>query len=92
MPAAQIDNIQYMYACIHAGPVDAAYKAVDSLVKVEAELTDYSINSVTEVSKCVRQLRCTSQIRSDWAAQVSAYMAGCFREAEPRWGPDDYCD
>lgn len=31
-----------------AGPVDAAYKAVDSLVRVEAQLTDYSVNSVTE--------------------------------------------
>jgi 2-isopropylmalate synthase len=28
--------------------VDAAYKAVDSLVMVEAELTDYGVNSVTE--------------------------------------------
>jgi hypothetical protein len=31
-----------------AGPVDAAYKAIDSLIKVPAELTDYSVNSVTE--------------------------------------------
>lgn len=28
--------------------MDAAYKAIDSLVRVEAELTDYSVNSVTE--------------------------------------------
>jgi hypothetical protein len=26
----------------HTGPVDAAYKAIDSLVRVETELTDYS--------------------------------------------------
>ncbi len=30
------------------GPVDAAYKAIDTLVMVEAELTDYTVNSVTE--------------------------------------------
>lgn len=30
------------------GPVDAAYKAIDGLVRVDAELVDYSVNSVTE--------------------------------------------
>lgn len=33
------------------GPVDAAYKAVDSLVRVEAELSDYSVSSVTQVRR-----------------------------------------
>jgi hypothetical protein len=28
--------------------VDAAYKAIDGLVRVDAELVDYSVNSVTE--------------------------------------------
>ncbi len=28
--------------------MDAAYKAIDSLVRVEAMLTDYTVNSVTE--------------------------------------------
>lgn len=32
----------------HTGPVDAAYKAIDGLVRVDAELVDYSVNSVTE--------------------------------------------
>jgi hypothetical protein len=27
-----------------SGPVDAAYKAVDNLVRVEAELVDYGVN------------------------------------------------
>jgi hypothetical protein len=31
-----------------SGPVDAAYKAIDGLVRVDAELVDYSVNSVTE--------------------------------------------
>ena len=34
--------------CACAGPVDAAYKAVDSLVRVDASLVDYGVNSVTE--------------------------------------------
>ncbi len=29
--------------------MDAAYKAVDSLVRVEADLIDYSVSSVTQV-------------------------------------------
>jgi 2-isopropylmalate synthase len=35
-------------AAAAAGPVDAAYKAIDGLVRVDAELVDYSVNSVTE--------------------------------------------
>jgi 2-isopropylmalate synthase len=30
------------------GPVDAAYKAIDSLVRVQVQLADYSVNSVEE--------------------------------------------
>jgi hypothetical protein len=33
---------------VGTGPVDAAYKAIDNLVQVAAELTDYTVNSVTE--------------------------------------------
>lgn len=33
---------------VGTGPVDAAYKAIDSLVQVDADLTDYTVNSVTE--------------------------------------------
>ena len=35
-----------MTAC--AGPVDAAYKAIDALVRVPVTLEDYTMNSVTE--------------------------------------------
>lgn len=34
--------------CRLLGPVDAAYKAIDSLVRVDVELVDYSVNSVSE--------------------------------------------
>ncbi|MEW5308007.1 MAG: hypothetical protein WDW36_010370 [Sanguina aurantia] len=42
------DGIIRIGVGVGTGPVDAAYKAVDSLVRVDAELTDYSVNSVTE--------------------------------------------
>ena len=35
-----------MIAC--TGPVDAAYKAIDALVRVPVTLEDYSMSSVTE--------------------------------------------
>lgn len=42
------DGIARIGVGIGTGPVDAAYKAIDSLVRVEVELLDYSVNSVTE--------------------------------------------
>ena len=55
-----------------AGPVDAAFKAVDSLVKVEMRLMDYSVSSVTEGIEALattRVLICpVEQTLSDHAA------------------------
>ncbi|KAI3429866.1 hypothetical protein D9Q98_010177 [Chlorella vulgaris] len=53
MPTATIrirgpDGITRVASSVGSGPVDAAYKAIDSLVRVQAELVDYSVNSVTE--------------------------------------------
>ncbi|GAX77806.1 hypothetical protein CEUSTIGMA_g5249.t1 [Chlamydomonas eustigma] len=53
MPTATLqmkgpDGITRMGVGVGTGPVDAAYKAVDSLVRVEADLIDYSVNSVSE--------------------------------------------
>lgn len=42
------DGITRVASGIGTGPVDAAYKAIDSLVRVQNELLDYSVNSVTE--------------------------------------------
>jgi hypothetical protein len=42
------DGINRVSVGVGAGPVDAAYKAIDGLVRVDAELVDYSVNSVTE--------------------------------------------
>ncbi|KAK9818017.1 hypothetical protein WJX72_005722 [[Myrmecia] bisecta] len=42
------DGIVRVASGIGTGPVDAAYKAVDSLVRVQVKLVDYTVNSVTE--------------------------------------------
>mmetsp|Transcript_35645 Transcript_35645/g.100917 ORF Transcript_35645/g.100917 Transcript_35645/m.100917 type:complete len:656 (+) Transcript_35645:136-2103(+) len=41
------DGLKHIASGIGTGPVDASYKAVDSLVKVPCDLRDYSITSVT---------------------------------------------
>lgn len=41
------ETVTYLPRCF-PGPVDAAYKAIDSLVRVDVELVDYSVNSVSE--------------------------------------------
>jgi 2-isopropylmalate synthase len=53
MPTATVklrgpDGVARVSSAVGTGPVDAAYKAVDSLVAVPAALVDYSVNSVTE--------------------------------------------
>ncbi|GAB4814561.1 hypothetical protein N2152v2_001607 [Parachlorella kessleri] len=42
------DGINRTASSIGTGPVDAAYKAIDQLVRVQAALVDYSVNNVTE--------------------------------------------
>ncbi|XP_002992921.2 2-isopropylmalate synthase A [Selaginella moellendorffii] len=42
------DNIQRVGTSIGTGPVDAAYKAVDSIVQIPVTLLEYSMNAVTE--------------------------------------------
>ncbi|GMH43765.1 hypothetical protein BSKO_11699 [Bryopsis sp. KO-2023] len=42
------DGIIRVSTACGVGPVDAAFKAVDSLVRVEAQLVDYDVTSVTE--------------------------------------------
>jgi len=54
------------------GPVDAAYKAIDSLVRVDTELLDYTVSSVTEGINALATTR--------WAARtggaLGAHWAG----------------
>lgn len=42
------DGQEHISCSVGTGPVDAAYKAVDLIVKVPVELLEYSMNAVTE--------------------------------------------
>jgi 2-isopropylmalate synthase len=53
MPTATVrlrgqDGRVHTHAAIGTGPVDAAYKAIDALVKAPSELLEFSVRSVTE--------------------------------------------
>jgi 2-isopropylmalate synthase len=51
------DGITRTASGIGTGPVDAAYKAIDCLVRVPAELQDYTVGSVTEGIDALAQTR-----------------------------------
>jgi 2-isopropylmalate synthase len=53
MPTATVrlrapDGQVAVYAAVGTGPVDAAYKAIDALVKAPSELLEFSVRSITE--------------------------------------------
>lgn len=43
-----VDGVEYVACSVGTGPVDAALKAVDSVVKIPVTLLEYSLNAVTE--------------------------------------------
>ncbi|PIA49046.1 hypothetical protein AQUCO_01300116v1 [Aquilegia coerulea] len=43
-----LDGAEHIACSVGTGPVDAAYKAIDSIVQVPVTLLEYSMNSVTE--------------------------------------------
>lgn len=68
MPTATLklrgpDGMLRVRSAIGTGPVDAAYKAVDSVVAVPAKLTDYSITSVTEGIEALAATRVRTALR-----------------------------
>jgi 2-isopropylmalate synthase len=53
MPTAAVrlrgpDGRVHVHASVGTGPVDAAYKAIDTLIKAPSELLEFSVRSVTE--------------------------------------------
>merc|ERR1712216_828461 len=42
------DGVERIESCVGTGPVDAAYKAVDRIVRVGTILTQYDVSSVTD--------------------------------------------
>lgn len=64
MPTATVqmrgpDKIARIGVGVGTGPVDAAYKAIDSLVRVDTELLDYTVSSVTEGINALATTRVT---------------------------------
>lgn len=64
MPTATVklrgpDGISRIASAVGSGPVDASYKAIDSLVRVEAALLDYSVSSVTAGIEALATTRVT---------------------------------
>jgi 2-isopropylmalate synthase len=53
------DGIARVATGVGTGPVDAAYKAVDALVRVPVELVDYTVSSVTEGIEALAATRVT---------------------------------
>ncbi|KAH7442559.1 hypothetical protein KP509_03G094500 [Ceratopteris richardii] len=45
---ADVDGAEYIACSIGTGPVDAALKAVDSIIKIPVTLLEYSLSAVTE--------------------------------------------
>ncbi|WIA37513.1 hypothetical protein OEZ86_014425 [Tetradesmus obliquus] len=66
------DGINRVSVGVGAGPVDAAYKAIDGLVRVDAELVDYSVNSVTEGIQALATTRVS--IRPTGAMRDEAFV------------------
>ncbi len=53
MPTATVrlrgpDGMMSVHSCVGTGPVDAAYKAIDSIVQAPAKLLEFVIHAVTE--------------------------------------------
>lgn len=62
MPTATVkmkgpDGILRVASAVGSGPVDSAYKAIDSIVRVPADLVDYSMGAVTQGIDALAQTR-----------------------------------
>lgn len=70
---------------MHAGPVDAAYKAIDALVRVPVTLEDYTMNSVTEGITALAVTRVTVRPAADMAESVVTTAQVCCASAALSW-------
>ena len=66
------DAMSRVAACVGSGPVDAAYKAIDELVRVKVDLVEYSVTAVVEGIESLAQTRVS--IRPDASANVPGAM------------------
>ncbi|CAI5479935.1 unnamed protein product [Closterium sp. Yama58-4] len=65
------DGVEQIQAAMGTGPVDAAYKAINNIIDLNVELTEYSLSSVTEG---IDALACTRvAIRSTGDAHTATH-------------------
>lgn len=85
------DGIPRTASGIGTGPVDAAYKAIDSLVRVQTELVDYSVNSVTEGIEALAQTRVVIRPAGKMAGEgyVNTYQGGKTQRSFSGSGADE---
>jgi isopropylmalate/homocitrate/citramalate synthase len=86
MPTATLqlkgpDGVSRVGVGVGTGPVDAAYKAIDSVVRVDAELVDYSVQSVTQGIEALAttrvQIRAAGRMAGEgWAESARAAPSG----------------
>lgn len=59
------DGMDRIASMVGTGPVDAAYKAIDSIVQVPAILADYNVSAVTEGIDAQAKTRVTIRPRQE---------------------------
>ena len=79
MPTATVKLVDnqgnsYIHASVGAGPVDAAYQAIDAIIKAPNTLVEYSVHSVTEGIDALGEV--TVRIKSDDASDEKRYFGG----------------
>ncbi len=89
-----LDGVEKSASSVGGGPVDAAFKAIDSLVQSEAELQLYSVNNITSGTDAqgevtVRLEKAGRIVNGQGAdtdiviASAKAYINACNRMLEP---------
>ncbi|XP_010274930.1 PREDICTED: 2-isopropylmalate synthase A-like [Nelumbo nucifera] len=68
------DGVEHVACSVGTGPVDAAYKAVDQIVKIPVTLVEYSMNAVTEGIDAIASTRVV--IRGEDAHTVKHALSG----------------
>jgi 2-isopropylmalate synthase len=68
------DGEEHIACAVGTGPVDAAYKAIDSIVKVHVTLLEYSLTSVTEGIDAIASTRVL--IRGDQGHSLKHAVTG----------------
>lgn len=79
MPTATVKLVDnqdnaHIHASVGAGPVDAAYQAIDAIIKAPNTLVEYSVHSVTEGIDALGEV--TVRIKSDLSSDEKRYFGG----------------